>query len=230
MIFPLPTAEEKAALLSRHAARFPEAFTCKVPGDAGAEEELRIVLGVPAADAPGWANSIAASLKPRSVDVDEDALVADCLLWPAARDWAKLLERWPALAGRAARACRLKLGSSLDMIDEPKKGDKPPEFVVAAQAANPAVVWRILTPSKGVRVDVAIAPPTEIVWRSFRDAIQPADAPCWKLALDVANDALVASSTTAVDLFARYPGAALLVTLTASHLAGVNAEFHRGEF
>lgn len=229
MILALPSSDERAAILRQHAARFPEAYNFTLPTDGGKEDTLRILLGTPAPGAEGWETAVAATFKPRLVTADNNALVSDCLLWPDAPTWGGIVRRWPALPATVARAVRQHIGASLAALVEPPAAAPPAELRTALDR-NAGAVWRQLKPADGVCIDVVIQPPEEVVWRAFQDEIGKDTAKHWRLALDMATASLTASTLPVGELFTRWPGCAMLVTLMASQLAGIAAEYERGEF
>lgn len=230
MIIPLPPPEERKALLAKHAARFPEAFDFQVYGDGGRLEPLKLVLGTPVADSSAWETAVAATFKPKSVTADSAALVMDCLVWPDPATWGGIVQRWPALPESVGVTLRRKLGGSLFMIEEPGVREPLPEIVKEAQTRIPGATWRRLRLDEDNVIDVAVRPPEAIVWQMFQDAISKEGAACWPLARDFGAASIAASSMPASDLVARWPGAALLIALTASRLGGLAAEVAKGEF
>jgi hypothetical protein len=230
LIVALPTSDERTAILRRHAERFPAAFNFTLPIDGGKDDQLRILLGTPAEGSDGWETAVAATFKPRLVEADSGALVTDCLLWPDASTWGGIVRRWPALPETVARAVRAHLGASLAALVEPTADEVEPPAVAAALERNAGAVWRQLKPAPDVCIDVAIQPPEEVVWRAFQEQIKRDDAKHWRLALDMATASVTASTLPVGDVFKRWPGCAMLVTLMASKLAGIAAEFERGEF
>jgi len=228
VIIALPSPEERKALLTQNANRYPEAFDFTLPTDGGKSDTLKIVLGTPKQDSPGWSSAVAATFKPKTVDADPAALVADCMLWPEPGDWGSVTRRWPALPQTVATVVRRKLGGALSMMESPE-GEGPPELVKAAQERNPRVVWRRLR-LDGALVELAVQSPDEMVWRMFNSEMAKDGADCWKLALDFATASVADASVPVASLFLRWPGAALLVALTSSQLAGLAAEYAKGEF
>jgi hypothetical protein len=226
VIVELPASDVRAKLLADNAKRFPEAFDFKLPIDGDKEDTLKVVLGTPAGG-PGWDNVVAVTLKPKSATADNPAFVMDCLVWPDLPTWGGLCRRWPALPGTVAQALRLKLGGSLAMIGQPA-GD-PPAAIQAALAANKSAVWRRLTPGASP-VDIAIQPPEDVVWRFFQDELSKDGTEHWKLARDFATASVAASTLPIADVFDRWPGCALIVTVVSSKLAGIAAEYEKGEF
>lgn len=230
MILELPSPEARKALLELHAERFPEAFDFTVPGDGGAPDKLKLLLGVPAKGSIAWETAVGATFKPKSITADNDALVMDCLLWPDTATWGGITQRWPALVDSVAKAVRLKLGGSLANLETPGDKEEAPADIAAALAANKSATWRRLKIDTDTTVDVAVRPPEQVVWQMFSDQMQGTEAECWKLALDFATASLSAATMPVGELFKRWPGTALLVALTASNLAGLAAEYEKGEF
>lgn len=230
MILELPTPEARKALLAQHADRFPEAFDFTLPGDGGKPEKLKLLLGAPAKDSVAWETAVGATFRPKHITTDDDALVMDCLLWPDPSTWGGITQRWPALVKSVATAVRRKLGATLANIETPDDKAEVPAIISAALAANKAATWRRLTVDVDTVVDIAVRPPEQVAWQMFTDQMTVDGASHWKLALDFATASLIASSVAAEELFRRWPGTALLVALTASNLAGLAAEYEKGEF
>lgn len=237
-----PSPDELARIMDEHAHRFPETASIKVPGDGDVLVKLPLLLGIPTGALPvdkdgktltgtpvssAWSNAVAARLKFRA---DDDAtggrLVADCVLWPSPSMWREWCAEWAAIDGAASRLVALKIGSYLDVIQEPADGEKPP----AGIAPSARGVWRVLTP-QGKRFDVAIEPPDSTAWRLFvKAALAPGE--------DVARRAreIVEASVTGfapgtlLDALDRYPGLVMALLAQSAYLAGVGAEVTLGEW
>lgn len=230
MIVELPLSEERKAMLSKHAERFPEAYHFTVPGDGGKPDTLTLLLGVPAKDSIAWATAVGATFRPKSVTSDNALFVMDCLLWPDTATWGGITQRWPALVESVAKAVRNKLGGALANIETPGDKETAPDVIATALAANKATTWRRLKIDATTVIDIAVKPPEQVAWQMFHDQMTVEGAAYWKLALDFATASLTACSMNAGTMFTRWPGTALLIALTASNLAGLAAEYEKGEF
>jgi hypothetical protein len=230
VIVPLPSAEERKKILAENAARFPEAFDFKVYGDGGHLETLKLVIGLPVKDSGAWETAVAATFKPKSITSDNAALVMDCLVWPEPAAWGRIVQRWPALPDSVGVVVRRKLGGSLAMIEEPGALEQLPELVKEAQERVPGATWRRLRLDEKHVVDVAVRPPEPMVWQMFHEEMSKDGAQCWPLARDFGMASVAGASMPAGDLVTRWPGAALLIALTASRLGGLAAEVEKGEF
>ncbi len=240
-----PTEAELQGLLAEHVHRFPEKARFTVVGDGGAEVTLPVLLGNPSGAckipegrvvSPAWGETVAATFKMRAgAETDTPALVADCVLWPPAPTWSEWTSRWAALPERVFPAIRRKTGAELDMLEDPKPGEKPPDALAGMLQRTPAAVWRRLKPP-GAEFFAAIIPPDPGLWRLFVDGMKKRDEKHAQLARDLATASLLAivnangEAVPSETLLDRWPGQALLVDLIVSHLAGLTADYALGEW
>jgi hypothetical protein len=246
----MPTEVELADLLAKNAHRAPEkARVVVVDGDT--DVRLPLLLGIPsgACAAPdplasaAWDNTVAATFKMRAdVEEDTEALVEDCVLWPPPAVWATWTARWPALPQMVLIALRQKLGASMKQIYEPARGEKPLdskrallEPIAKLVAAHPGATWRRLT-FQGVTLVVAMRPPDSGVYRLFKDAMSKRGAKAAALARDFAAACTLGivfdggAAISAEEVFARWPGAYLLLAFNGVGLAGLAAEVELGNW
>lgn len=237
MIVELPPAEERKALLSAQAHRYPEMFWFTV-SDGDGKVDLPVLLGLPSGackmpmgqqGSDDWARATAAAFG--KGDFDNTALVEDCVLWPAPTVWAQWIARWPALHIPVGSQLRRKYGGALSQFRAPRKDETPPDAIAEALRRNPSAIWRRFRPDgHELDIDLAVAPPDLTAWRMFEGERERPGVNHWALVLDMATASTVTSTVPVADLFSRWCGLALTVTLAVSNLAGVAAEVRRGEF
>jgi hypothetical protein len=233
----LPSPEERKAILAAHAHRYPERFDFTVVGDGGKSLKLPILLGnpsgsckMPSGQEPtdAWATTVAATFK--AAKSDDVGLVADCVLWPDASTWEKWINRWPGLPVPVGRALRRKAGASLAQIETPDSNEKPPEEIAQLQRRAPSTAWRRFVPDLQTAIDLAISCPDLATWQGFQDALKEPGADYVERTRHMAQVAVEYSSMPVADLFARWPGLPVTIVGVVGDLAGIAAEFERGEF
>lgn len=237
-----PTDAELEAMLLEHSCRYPEKARFTVTGDGEKDVCLPVLLGNPSGAckmqegkrvSPAWDTVIASTFQIAQGETNIDQLVSDSVLWPPPVTWFTWTKRWAALPEIVQVAIRRKTGSSMSMIEDPTPEQERPAALASILDRHPSAVWRMLKPP-GTEIDAAIMPPDSASWRMFLDAMKRPNAKHYSLARNLATSSLVAASRadgtpiSADELFDRWPGQALLVALTVSHLAGIAAKYELG--
>jgi hypothetical protein len=248
--FPTLTAERYAELLAEHAHRSPEPVTLTVLGDRGVEVQLPFIIGNPSGtcampadriSTPIWNNFVLANLTDATTsDNSADLGVLDCLLWPEPQVWIAWQDRWPALPQMVWGAVKAKAGASGDIIGTVPPGATPTPAMQTALMQHPKALIRRYTPTKAgerQRFIFLIDPPQSVAYRFFRDALKKRPLDAWAETLPFARkhavfvyDERADQVISADQVFAAWPGIALLVTMAVHALGGATAKFELGEF
>lgn len=237
MKIPELTQEEGDAIKATQAHRFPELRFFPKPGDDGKPIKLPVILGNPSGAckmpegsrvSKAWQRTVAATFGKKSDAFDYGPLINDCVLWPNPVTWASWCARWPALSDSVRPALVRKYGGAQSLISEPGPEEVGAPEIAAAVASCSGSSWVRFSP-KGGESDLVIKAPSSSMWALFTDAMKARDADAWKLALELAETSIAASTRPAAELLARWPGLALLINLEVSYLAGLSTEYEEGE-
>ena len=234
-----PSPEVLEQLLAAHSHRYPEKATLPVVGDRGEEVLLRLVLALPTGAviaregdraSSAWRDAVESMTGARAdASAFSDRLALDCVVWPPPPLLATWRARWPAILGDIAYAALRKTGALRSMLVA-GEGDPPPA-IVEAQDREPRAVWRRLLPPGGV-YDVAIAPPDAARHDIYEDAIRRREIDPVALVRQLAEAQTVACINGApvppAEVFARWPGIAVLVAAEARRLGGAAAAVRLG--
>lgn len=246
-----PTTEQIAALRAEHAHRFPQDHWFAMLGDRGAPVSLPLVLGNPSGacamqrQTPIWGLFVSHVLGLAELPANPDALGAfDCVLYPDISTFSQWCERWPELPREIWKAVKEKVGYNAGIYDEPSFDAELPELPEpvrkAADAHRSAVLCRFRPHQKKTerRIVCVLDRPASVAWRFFGDASRKPDADRWQLIKDlsqasirIAVDEDTGQSLDLVrDVFAPWPGIAILAFAKIANLAGLGAKVELGEF
>lgn len=241
-----PDAAELAALMAMHAHRHPETGTLRVLGDGDQAVELPILVGNPSGackmprpdDASTAWDQIALGTFNMRPDDDglTEQLAADVVLWPDAATWGTWCKRWAALPQLVQGLVRRKMGGSRTQLERPDAKEPRPAAVAPLLERNPGAVWRRLKPSREGELDVVLTPPDAGIWRLFKTSFGKPRAKHAELLRDMVAASVLAvmradgAPMEAAELFDRWPGFVLTLSLQVHELAGLVAEAALGEW
>jgi hypothetical protein len=241
-----PSDAELAALMAEHAHRRPEKGLLRVLGDGDQVVQLPIVVGNPSGackmprpeDATTAWDQLAAGTFNLRTDDDglTEKIAADAVLWPPPATWAAWCQRWAALPNLVQGLVRRKVGAARAQLERPEVSTPRPPAVAALLERHAGAVWRRLLPQGAEPLDVVLTPPDSGVWRLFNTAFRKRDAKHGALLRDMVGASVLAalradgSPMDPDELFDRWPGFVLTLSLHVHELAGLLASADLGEW